>query len=82
MVIGWLSTKIVQIILIGWKTWLPGGLASFSIVNIGKTLKIFFSGTSMLLKSLDNFIHYEKHFAFQMHKIIYFFPENLNSPVN
>ena len=41
MVHGWPSTKAASIILIGWKTWLPGGLSSY--VNIGKTLKILLS---------------------------------------
>ena len=33
------SIKIVQIILIGWKIWPPGGVTSFSYVNIGKIKK-------------------------------------------
>ena len=30
---GWPSTKVVQIILIGLKTWPPGGMNYFSFVN-------------------------------------------------
>ena len=44
----WPSTKIVQIIMIRQKTWLPGAGLIFSIhcISIYKTLKIFFSETN------------------------------------
>ena len=35
IVLGWPSTKGVQIMLIGWKTWPPGGMVSFFYVNLG-----------------------------------------------
>ena len=41
----WPSTKIVQVIMIRQKTWLPGGRAYFPYISIYKTLKIFFSET-------------------------------------
>ena len=43
MFLGVPSTKIVQIFLIRWKTWLPGGGAYFPYMCIVKTLKIFLS---------------------------------------
>ena len=39
----WPSTKIVQVIMIRQKIWLPGGGAYFPYISIYKTLKIFFS---------------------------------------
>ena len=42
----WPSTKIVQVIMIHQKTWLPWGGAYFPYISIYKTLKIFFSETN------------------------------------
>ena len=37
--LGGPSSKVAQIILIGWKLWLPGGVVSFPYVNIGKLIR-------------------------------------------
>ena len=42
----WPSTKIVQVIMIRQKTWLPGGWAYFPYISIYKSLKIFLSETN------------------------------------
>ena len=43
---SWPSTKIVQVIMIRQKTWLPGSGAYFPYISIYKSLKIFFSETN------------------------------------
>ena len=37
IIIEWHFVKVVQIFLIGWKTWPQGARTNFPYVNIGKT---------------------------------------------
>ena len=69
MLIGWRSAKNDQICLIGWTTWPPGDKTIFSYLDIGITLKIFLSKSTMPIENNSKLMVIE----WPSNKIVYIF---------